>query len=132
MIKSITLVLLMSLSSLSLAENDIRIGSYSSSDGKNFQWVVPYQRIKSPPSWQADFAKLPLSFSKARELSVAYLRKQHPEVEMFELWSINLIKLVAKDPVDKWYFALSFISVKDGKPMMGLRLGTSSARWHGG
>jgi hypothetical protein len=125
MVKAIILTLSISLApSLWAAENDIWIGSYSSSDGQNFQWVVPYQKMKSTPSWHGDFAKLPLGFSKALELSAAYLRKQHPEVDKLELWSINLIKVVSKDPADKWYFALSFLSVKDGKPMMGLSLGT--------
>ncbi len=103
---------------------DVWIGTYSDSAGKSLQWIVPYPKMKSTPSWQGDFAKLPLGFSKALELSLAYLRKQHPEVETFELWNIGLIKVVSPDLTDKWYFALAFSSLKNGKPMMGLSLGT--------
>jgi hypothetical protein len=121
--RTIILILLVSVSPSWAADRNIWIGAYSTSDGKSFQWLVPYQKMKSTPSWRGEFSKLPLSFSTAVELSLAYLRKRHPGVEI-QLWSISLIKLISDDPADKWYFALAFTNSKNGKPVMNLSLGT--------
>lgn len=119
----ILLILLAGMPSVWAADRNIWIGSYSSSDGRSFQWLVPYQKMKSTPSWRGEFSKLPLSYSRAVELSLAYLRKRHPGIEI-QLFSISLIKLLSDDPADKWYFALAFTSSKNGKPVMNLSLGT--------
>jgi len=80
--------------------------------------------MASTPSWQGDFARLPLSFTRAVELSRAYLRTQRPGAESLPLWNISLIKVVLRDLADKWYFALAFLNVKDGAPTMDLSLAT--------
>ena len=113
-----------SLSLVQTGHQDIWLGTYSNSSGISFQWVVPYQRMASTPSWQGDFARLPLSFTRAVELSRAYLRTQRPGAESLPLWNISLIKVVLRDLADKWYFALAFLNVKDGAPTMDLSLAT--------
>jgi hypothetical protein len=85
-------------------------------------WEISRQKWEAQPKWSpASEQPPPLSISKAVELAGVWIKKRHPDVKEFLIWSVSLTSQAtwAADVRDGWFYRIEFDSGVGGRRMRG-------------